>query len=52
MTFKEFDTMLLGTIIHIPMDHKNLTYTTSVNDRILQQLNYIAQTCILSHRWR
>jgi hypothetical protein len=43
MTFKEFDTMLLGATNRIHTDHKNLTYTTSVNDRVLRQLNYIEQ---------
>jgi hypothetical protein len=39
--FKGFDTMLLGAVIRIHTDHKDLTYTTSINDRMLQQLNYI-----------
>jgi hypothetical protein len=41
MTFKEFDTMLLGVIIQIHTDHTNLTYSTSVNDQVLQQVNCI-----------
>jgi hypothetical protein len=42
MVFKAFDTMLLGAVIRIHTDHhKNLTYTTSVNDRVLRQLNHI-----------
>jgi hypothetical protein len=42
MTFKEFDAMLLvGATILIHTDHKNLTYSTSISDRILHQLNYI-----------
>jgi hypothetical protein len=43
MVFKEFDTMLLGATIRIHTDHKNLTYTTSINDCVLRQLNYIEQ---------
>jgi hypothetical protein len=41
IVFKGFDTMLLGAVIRIHMDHKNLTYTTAVNDLVLRQLNYI-----------
>jgi hypothetical protein len=43
MVFKGFDTMLLGAVIRIHTDHNNLMYTTSVNDRVLRQLNYIEQ---------
>jgi hypothetical protein len=43
MTFKEFDTILIGAIIQIHTDHKNLTYSTSVNGGVLRQLNYIKQ---------
>jgi hypothetical protein len=33
--------MLLGAIIRIHTDHKNLTYSTLVNDWVLWELNYI-----------
>jgi hypothetical protein len=41
MTCKEFETMLLGADNQIHTDHKNLTFTTAVNDRVIRQLNYI-----------
>jgi hypothetical protein len=41
MVFKGFDTMLLGAVIRIHTDHKNLTCATSVNNCVLRQLNYI-----------
>jgi hypothetical protein len=41
MVFKVFDTVLIGAVIRIHTGYKNWTYTTSVNDRVLQQLNYI-----------
>jgi hypothetical protein len=41
MVFKAFDTMLLGAVIKVHTDRKNLTYTSSINDRVLRQLNYI-----------
>jgi hypothetical protein len=34
-------TVLFGAVITIHMDHKNLTYTSTVNDRVLRQLNYV-----------
>lgn len=40
-TFKEFQSMLLGAQINIFTDHNNLTYSSSVNQRIVCQLNYI-----------
>jgi hypothetical protein len=39
--FKSFNTILLGAQIMIHTDHKNLTYTSTVNDRVLRQLNYV-----------
>jgi hypothetical protein len=41
MTCKEFEMMLLGANITIHTDPKNLTLTTSVNDRVIQQLNFV-----------
>jgi beta-lactamase regulating signal transducer with metallopeptidase domain len=41
MAFKEYATMLLRAQIIIHADHKNLTYTSSVNKRVLHQLNYV-----------
>jgi hypothetical protein len=41
MTFKDFDAIILGAIIQVHTDHKNLTYTSSVNDHVLRQLNLI-----------
>jgi hypothetical protein len=43
MTFKEFATMLLGTTINIHTNHKNLTYSTLVNKRVLHQLSYVKE---------
>jgi hypothetical protein len=43
MAFKEFNTMLLSATNCIHTNHKNLTYTTSVNDHVLGQLKYIEQ---------
>jgi hypothetical protein len=40
MVFKAFDTMLLGAVIKVQTNHKNLTYTT-IDDSVLRQLNYI-----------
>jgi hypothetical protein len=33
--------MLLGAEIEIYTDHKNLTYSSSINQQIVRQLNYI-----------
>ena len=41
MTCKEFETMLLGADITIHTDHKNLTFTSAINDRVIRQLNYV-----------
>jgi hypothetical protein len=35
MTCKEFETMLLGADNIIHTGHKNLTFTTAVNDRVI-----------------
>jgi hypothetical protein len=35
MVCKEFETMLLGADVTIHTDHKNLTFTTTVNDRVI-----------------
>jgi hypothetical protein len=42
--FKTSDTMLSGTEITIHIDHKNLTYTSTVNDHALHQLNYVKRS--------
>jgi hypothetical protein len=42
-TFKEFRSMLLGPKIDIYTDHKNLTYSSTVNQRVIQQLNYLEE---------
>jgi hypothetical protein len=45
MTLKEYVTMmLLGAQIVIPTNHKNLTYKSSVNKRVLCQLNKAIST--------
>jgi hypothetical protein len=41
MTCKEYATLLLGDQIIIHTNHKNLTYTPSVNQHVLHQLNYV-----------
>jgi hypothetical protein len=43
LTFKEYATMLLGAQIIIHTDHKNLTYTSSVNKQVLCQLNCVEE---------
>jgi hypothetical protein len=41
MTCKEFEIMLLGADNIVYTDHKKLRFTTTVNERVIQQLNYI-----------
>jgi hypothetical protein len=41
MTFKEFETMLLGADITIHINHKNITFTTAFNNRVICQLNFV-----------
>jgi rRNA-processing protein FCF1 len=41
--FKEFCYMLLGAQIDIFTDHKNLTYSSTVNQQVIWQLNYLKE---------
>ena len=42
-TFKEFQSMLLGANITVYTDHRNLTFPSSVNQRVLRQLSFCDQ---------
>ena len=42
-TFKEFQSMLLGANITVYTDHRNLTFPSSVNQRVLRQLSFCEQ---------
>jgi hypothetical protein len=42
-TFKEFRSMLLGAQNTVHTDHKNLTYSSTANQPVLHQLNYLEE---------
>jgi hypothetical protein len=42
-TFIEFSSMLLGAQNTVHTDHKNLTYSSTANQRVLHQLNYLEE---------